>query len=108
MPFLHAPQLVTVVVAVHHQDLPGILVDIKGAPLVDVPLARLERRVVDPGEVVLILRVVRLQAGEVRHVAIRSEQHVDARPGQELIDRWNEIHPTRISFFHLVLRAIEL
>src|SRR5690606_32392589 len=36
MGFLDAPDLVAVVVAVHHHGLPGVLVDIEGAALVDV------------------------------------------------------------------------
>ncbi len=52
------PQLVPVVVLVHRQDLPAVLVDVEGAPLVDVTSTLPERRVDHPDSVQFVPRQV--------------------------------------------------
>ena len=46
---------------------------------------RPSRRIVNLREHRLILRIVRLQSGEVRHVAVRPEQHIDARHHRDVV-----------------------
>src|SRR5579872_3109971 len=58
MSFLDPIELTTAVVAIHRQDLPGVLVHIQRAAAVDVTRARLQSRVYDPDPMQLI-------AGEV-------------------------------------------
>ena len=58
VPLGDAPELVPVVVLVDDEDLPAVLVDVEGAPLVDVALALLERGVDDPDPVQLVAQVV--------------------------------------------------
>src|SRR5688572_2082023 len=70
MAFLHAPELVAVVVAVDHQDLPRVLVDVERAALVDVALARLQRGVDDPDPVQLVARVLLVDVQRLQNVPV--------------------------------------
>src|SRR5688572_200352 len=70
MAFLHAPELVAVVVAVDDHDLPRILVDVERAALVDVALSGLQRRVHHPDAVQFVARMLLVDVQRLQDVAV--------------------------------------
>src|SRR5688572_15682460 len=70
VPFLDAPELVAVVVAVDDQDLPRVLVDVERPALVDVALPGLQRRVDDPRAVQLVARVLLVDVQRLEDVRV--------------------------------------
>src|ERR1700694_3840368 len=70
VPFLHAIQLPARVVAVHGQDLPGVLVHVQRAAAVQVAHAPLERRIPPPHAVQLVARQVLVDVVLVQQVAV--------------------------------------
>ena len=68
--FRDTPQLVAVVVLIDYQDLPTILIHIKGASFVDVPFALLEGGVDYPHPVKLIAEMIRVDVKGRQNVLV--------------------------------------
>src|SRR6266550_8493819 len=70
VPFLHAIQLPARVVAVHREDLPGILVHVQRAAAVQVAEAVLERRIHHPDAMQLVARQILVDVVPAQQLAV--------------------------------------